>query len=91
MDSLWRTPDGTRSADTESTLNTTRTHHFRQPETKNRKDFWHVKEDQWNQWSSASEDRSDPLRKSASNNLCKFDAAGRIIETEEGTEGDYTV
>lgn len=57
---------------------------YRRPETTNVKHFWYVSQATWATHLMNSTSTSRNIRKNATNALHRFDAAGRIMETEEG-------
>lgn len=56
---------------------------YRRPETENVSDFWFISQEKWNElWQDV--DAGGSKKVIAMNAIRKFDAAGRIMETDEG-------
>lgn len=56
---------------------------YRRPETEKTSDFWYISEENWQKlWDDVGE--GGAKKTTAMNAIRKFDAAGRIMETDEG-------
>lgn len=60
----------------------TPTTNLRRPATDDEKAFWHISEESWSELVAKTGDSAS--KKNALNTLRKFDAAGRMMETDEG-------
>ncbi|PIA94591.1 hypothetical protein CB0940_08166 [Cercospora beticola] len=57
---------------------------LRRPATEDSCAFWYCSYAKWQDWLRDAQQSDKPKKKTARNNLFKFDAAGRIMETSDG-------
>lgn len=57
---------------------------YRRPAIENTEDFWFISQEKWDIFLRGADSNDAKQKKNALNNLRKFDAAGRIMETKEG-------
>nr|OQO30326.1 hypothetical protein B0A51_02414 [Rachicladosporium sp. CCFEE 5018] len=59
-------------------------HSYRQPRTKNPKDFWYCTLDKWSQLLKDRESNNAKIRKTASGSLRRAEKVAKLVETEHG-------